>query len=122
MAIDLLNQNVGIGTVLPSYTDQHLPSVDNFATVVKGENVSAASLNDFKPASLQTQATAAFEPKVGSDDFLKESSINAKLSSISDKFSSIKDADVRRFVREDLEPLLENKALFLSYCTMKVGG
>lgn len=122
MAVDLLNQNIGIGSVLPSYSDNHLPSVDDFSTVTKNEDVESLLKDNFSTQNTRQFVMKFFEPEVSSDEFLKESSISANLSSALDKLSTIKDTDIRRFVREDLEPLLENKALFHSYCTMMIGG
>lgn len=126
MTQDILNPNIGISTVLPAQQEEHLPEIGNFNTVV-GNVSSLATVANFKAAlirdSFEQEIANTFIPALGSDELLQPAKLNANLSSVFTKLSAMKDdADIRRFVREDLTPLMENKELLQAYTNMMVGG
>ncbi len=125
MAVDLLNPNVGISTVLPQVSGEHLPSVENFNTV--GSASSAAAVENFKLSissnAFDAQVSAAFTPVLSSDELLQPAKLNASLHSAFEKLSQMRDdADIRRFVRDDLNPFMENRELLEAYINLVVEG
>ena len=125
MAVDVLNPNLGISTVLPQAAMEHLPSVDNFNTV--GHANSVADTENFKASisanALDAQLSAAFTPVLSSDELLQPAKLNSSIHAAFEKLSQIRDdADVRRFVRDDLTPLMENRELLEAYMNLMVEG
>lgn len=126
MTQDILNPNIGISTVLPAKLEEHLPEVDNFNTVVGNIN-SLATIANFKASlsrdSFEQEIANTFIPALGFDELLQPAKLNANISSVFTKLAAMNDdANIRRFVREDLTPLMENKELLQAYTNMMVGG
>lgn len=126
MSQDILNPHLGISSVLPALRQEHLPEVDDFNTVV-GNVSSLATVANFKAAlsrdSFEKGIANSFIPVVGADELLQPAKLNANLQSVFTKLSAMHDdADIRRFVREDLTPLMENKELLQAYTNLMVGG
>lgn len=117
--IDLLNPNVGLGSVMPSPETTHLPEIRQIGSQKPAE-VKLDELytkNAPKAAIIKT-----FEPAISTDEILQPAVFNRNLNSAIETLSVVKDADVRTFVQEDLYPLAENRDLLRSYLNMMVGG
>lgn len=125
MAVDVLNPNLGISTVLPQAGAEHLPSVENFNTV--GRVNSGAAAESFKSSisanAFDEKVSAAFTPVLSSDELLQPAKLNASIHSAFEKLSQMQDdADVRRFLRDDLKPFMENRGLLEAYINLMVEG
>lgn len=124
MAVDLLNSNLGISSVLPQAENVHLPSADDYGSIGSSESLTevAAYKLSVAPNGFARETAAPFSPRIASDELLRPAVFNNSLNSAMEKLSTIHDADVRRFVREDLQPLAENRELLQAYLNMMVGG
>lgn len=126
MPIDVLNSQVGISTVLPPVAKEHLPSTERFAGIVSSQEFSelAAYKQEISPNGVAQNLAAAFYPSVPSDEALKPEVFNQTLNSLESKLQehSTQNAAVRRFLREDLQPLQENRSLLQLYLGLMVEG
>ena len=125
MAVELLNPNVGISTVLPQVSADHLPSLDNFNTVGNANTASAAE--SFRASisrnAFEDHVRAAFTPALSSDELLQPAKLNTSLQVAFEKLSQMReDADIRRFVRDDLNQFMENRELLQTYINLVVEG
>ena len=112
-SVNILNSNIGLGSVMNLPESEHLPQVEQIVvqneTEVKLDELYKG--NSFSAIALQ-----------GLDDILQPANLNRSLNSIFERMQGIKDADVRRFLREDLSPLMENRELLKAYLGMMVEG
>ncbi len=124
MAVELLSTKLGISDILPQAQSVHLPGAEAFNQAGRAESLTeAAAYQEALAADGFSRAVAfAFQPKVSSDELLSPGVFNNLLLRAAEKLSSIKDADVRRFLREDLQPLAENRQLLQAYLGMMVEG
>mgnify|MGYP003373551176 CR=1 FL=1 len=107
MAIDILNANAGVTGILPSNTDvPHLPESHTYVA------------SDVENLLLDKSLT----PHIERVENLDPNVLNTCLNNIFEKCSSIRDIDIRHFIREDLQPLLENKSLLKAYMDMMIEG
>ena len=118
-SVNLLNPNIGLGSVLPSPTADHLPKIEQI--VVQKE--SEVKLNELYQGNFfASTALKGLEPKLESNEILQPTNLNRALNGAFETMKGVKDADVRRFIREDLGPLMENKELLNVYLGMMVEG
>lgn len=123
MAVDLLNPNLGIATLLPSPVDEHLPQVDNFNTVATpSANAVAVFKQSLQDNGFERNLMASFAPHLPSDEMLQPSNLRHNLQSIEQKLASSTDPQIRRFVRDELHPLNDNTALLQAYLGLMVTG
>lgn len=125
MVVDLLNPHVGIQTVLPQADAAHLPDIQRFAGVDNAPELS--SIAAYKEAvgknGFERSAVNAFTPQVSSDELLRPAVFNRHLNELEHKLQEFSaDRDVRRFLREDLTPLRENRELLQAFLGMMVEG
>ena len=125
MAIDVLNSKVGIADVLPAASNEHLPTVDDFNSV--GQSQSLSEVTAYKSAlesnGFNIQLASTMRPVINSEDIVRPTRFNNLLNSAQEKLSQVEnDANLRRFVREDLAPLAQNRELLNAYLGMMVGG
>ena len=118
MAIDILNANTGVTGILPSNTDApHLP--ESYTYVASDvENLSLDKLFDCQ--NQQKLLDKSLTPHIERVENLDPNMLNTCLNNIFEKCSSIRDVDIRHFIREDLQPLLENKSLLKAYMDMMI--
>lgn len=125
MAIDVLNSRVGIADVLPAASNDHLPTVDDFNSVGQAQSLSevASYKSALESNGFSLQFASIMKPVINSEDILRPARFNNLLNSAQEKLSQIdNDANLRRFVREDLAPLAQNRELLNAYLGMMVGG
>ncbi|MBO8416310.1 MAG: hypothetical protein IAB19_08030 [Proteobacteria bacterium] len=117
MAVDLLNPNLGISTLLPEAPLHHLPETDDYSSV--GRNLDLSALQEYKLSlsghGFERTISQSFIPKVASDELLRPAVFNNLLQSAAGKLAASDDPKLRRFVREDLAPLEQNKELLQAY-------
>ena len=118
-SVNLLNSNIGLGSVMNLPESEHLPQVEQIVV----QNETEVKLDElYKGNSFSAIALQGLEPKLSSNDILQPANLNRSLNSIFERMQGIKDADVRRFLREDLSPLMENRELLKAYLGMMVEG
>ncbi len=124
MAVEIFNPNVGISSVLPGISTEHLPNADDFNTI--GQQANLGEVQSYKQAlnanSFNTNIVSNFTPEIVSDDLLRPATFNNLLNSSMSKLAEIKDADVRDFLQQDLKPLSDNRELLNAYLGMMVEG
>lgn len=117
MAVDLLNPNLGISTLLPEAPLDHLPETDDYNSV--GRNADLSALQEYKLSlsghGFERSISQSFIPKVASDELLRPAVFNNLLHSAASKLAASDDPKLRRFAREDLAPLEQNKELLQAY-------
>lgn len=119
MAIELLNPNVGLGGVIPTSNDNHLPN----AVQIAPQDTTEIKLDElYQGDGFKAQIEQSFMPKIETDEILQPATMNRNLSNLTEVLANIKDADVRAFLREDLRPLLDNRDLLRAYCGMMISG
>jgi hypothetical protein len=116
----LMDPSLGVQGVLePETAETHLPRARPLATDAAGEN----RLSDlYRADSLQGRILAGLQPAVGDEALLRPSVLRKNLSQSRAKLAQSRDPHVRRFLREDLEPLMENGRLLGEYVNMLVDG
>lgn len=124
MAVDLLNPNLGISTLLPEAPLEHLPETDDFVAVGRSSDLSA--LQEYKHSlaghGFERSVSQSFIPKVASDELLRPAVFNNLLQSAAEKLSASEDPQLRRFVRDDLAPLEQNRELLQAYLGLMMGA
>ena len=116
---DILNPKLGVGTLMPSAQDVHLPEIKEIAS----QKPSEVKLDELYTKNAPHQAVVnAFEPQVSTDEILRPAVFNRCLNSAIERLSTIKDSDVRAFVESDLKALDENRDLLRTYLGLMVGG
>ncbi len=123
--MDVLNSHVGISTILPPAEESHLPSTERFAGIGNSADISeiAAYKHDIAPNGFARTVAEAFCPTVPSDEILKPAIFAQTLESLESKLQAeTSHPEVRRFLREDLLPLKENRLLLNAYLGLMVEG
>ncbi|MDR3054891.1 MAG: hypothetical protein LBU53_05750 [Zoogloeaceae bacterium] len=117
---NIMSPSLGVQGVLdPAVQGAHLPQARSLATDLTPET-GLADL--YRMSNLQSQLFAALQPKIGDEALLRPEVMRKNLQ---ESFASLKDnrdPHIRRFVREDLKPLLENEQLLAEYVNMLVSG
>ena len=113
--INLLNNHIGVSSVLPSANDAHLPELKELSTAKTG----TVKLDDlYRGESFNEGIDTSLIPKVGHEELLQPKNFNSAIKRAYEKMSTVKDSDVRHFVREDMQPLMDNRELLNAYLGM----
>ncbi|MDR1577779.1 MAG: hypothetical protein LBT86_06105 [Deltaproteobacteria bacterium] len=117
---ELLNLNVGFQDILPPPDkDYHLPTARPLATNVIAES-SLASL--FQLVSSDWLIDRALSPELSNPDLLRPEIFRDNLKGAFQELANSRNPDVRRFVNNDLEPLMANNEILSIYCGLLVSG
>jgi hypothetical protein len=120
MNLDLLNPHLGVQSILapPSEADR-LPGARPLANNTVGE----AGLNEFYHLPTMNNLIAeALKPQAPDDEFLRPDIFSRNVRAAFEELKSSRNKDVRRFVRDDLEPLLEDVALLRTFTGLLMDG
>ncbi|MGN0915852.1 MAG: hypothetical protein ACI4NE_05820 [Succinivibrio sp.] len=110
--VNLLNSHIGVSSVLPSATDAHLPEIKELSTAKTGD----VRLEDlYRGESISNSVDTSLIPKVGHEELLQPKHLNSALQRAFEKMSTVKDVDVRHFVRDDMQSLMDNRELLNAY-------
>lgn len=124
MAADLLDLRLGIGSVLPAAGDEHLPALNDFNTV--STDVSLSEVQTFfqnvAPDGFERSVSAPFVPTVPAEELLRPAVFSGLLHSAAEKLSTQQEPAVQAFVKQDLQPLLENTQLLEAYVGLMTGS
>ncbi len=117
--IDLVSNSLKLATPIENNEDLHLPD----AQLILLQKNSQLKLDELYPAfAFNTQIIAAFAPNISTDKILNPALMNSALYDIYESLSTVADADIRVFLREDLKHLLDNKELFNLYSNMMINA
>jgi hypothetical protein len=117
---NIMNPSLGVQGVLdPAIQDTHLPQARPLATDLTPET-GLADL--YRTSNLQSQLLSGLQPRVGDEALLRPDMLRKNLHESLAGLKDHRDPHVRRFVRDDLKPLLENEQLLNEYVNMLVSG
>lgn len=120
MSIDILNPNLGLlGVLDPAAGDPKLPEARPLPSSAAPETWLERLFN------LRGSAQAidrALMPKVPDPDLLRPDVFRRNLAEAFEVLASIRQPEVRRFVREDLAPMMEDAAVFELYAGLLVSS
>ena len=119
--INLLDPSLGIQTVMESPVSEQngIPMARQLAANVLRE----AGLEElYAPNNAAYLVEQALCPDVGDGDLLRPDVFSSNLGSCVETLKTIDDPNVRRTIREDLVPLLENTELLKAYTGLMIGG
>jgi hypothetical protein len=115
-----MNPNVGVQGVLDSAAfDARLPAARPLATGVSPET-GLADL--YRLANFQNRIFAGLQPVVEDEALLRPDVLGRNLRESFKRLQKSKNPHVRRFVRDDLGPLMENEQLLRDYVNMLVSA
>ncbi|MDR2164532.1 MAG: hypothetical protein LBO79_02655, partial [Zoogloeaceae bacterium] len=112
---NIMNPNLGVQDVLDSPAAAHLPRARALATGAASE-IGLADL--YRANNLQSRLLAGLQPPVGDESLLRPDMLRKNLAGSLARLRNSRDPHVRRFVRDDLGPLMENEQLLREYVTM----
>jgi hypothetical protein len=117
---DIMNPNVGVQGVLDSAIfDSHLPRARPLATGVTAET-GLADL--YRLDNFQSHILAGLQPIVNDEALLRPDTLGKNLRESYKRLEKNKNPYVRRFLRDDLGPLMENGQLLRDYVNMLVNA
>lgn len=119
--INILSSSLGIQSVMNTMTtqEQSMPQSRPLATTVIRE----AALDEiYNPATAESLLQKALCPDVGDGEILQPEVFRANLKASMEDLSMSRDPAVRDFIKQDLNPLLENNELLQAYTGLMVGG
>ncbi|GHT82032.1 hypothetical protein FACS1894116_03300 [Betaproteobacteria bacterium] len=117
---NIMNPSLGVQGVLdPAIQDTHLPQARTLATDLSPES-GLAEL--YRMNNLQSRILSGLQPRVGDEALLRPDMLRKNLQQSFDGLKDNRDPYIRRFVRDDLKPLLENEQLLTEYVNMLVSG
>ncbi|MDR2935050.1 MAG: type III secretion protein [Candidatus Adiutrix sp.] len=117
---NLLDPNLGLsGLIERADPSERLPRPHTLATGAAPE----AGLADlFKPANFQSLIMAGLEPRVSDENLLRPDVLKRNLETGLEKLKKSRRPEVRRFVRDDLNPLMDDQDLLRGYLNLMMGG
>ncbi|MDR2450584.1 MAG: type III secretion protein [Candidatus Accumulibacter sp.] len=119
-ARDIMNHQVGVQGVLDAEPFEfRLPSARPLATDVSAETRLA---DLYRLADFQSRILAGLQPRVGDEALLRPDMLGKNLRESLKRLRGNKNPQVRRFLRDDLEPLMENEQLLRDYINMLVSA
>ncbi|UQZ90967.1 type III secretion protein [Deltaproteobacteria bacterium Smac51] len=120
MPINLLDPNLGVQNIMEPQTDSaRLPKARSLSSNVTTE----AGLKElYQMPGFRDLLTGNLAPKVYDSDLLKPEVMMGNLASSLEELRAVKNPEVRRFVRDDLGPLMENTELLRTYTGLLIGG
>ncbi len=122
--VSLLNSSLGIQSVMDAMPSQEglsqgMMQARPLATTVIHE----AGLDEvYSPATAESLLQKALCPDVGDGEMLQPEVFRANLKASMEDLSMSRDPAVREFLKQDLNPLLENNELLQAYTGLMVGG
>ncbi len=119
--INLLDPSLGIQTVMDSPVSRQdgIPSARQMAANVLRE----AGLEElYSPNNAEHLVEQLLCPDVGDGDLLRPEVFSANLGACVETLKDSDDPNIRRAIREDLAPLLENTELLKAYTGLMIGG
>lgn len=117
--VNLLDANLGIQSVLHAPDGGRLPEARQLvSTVLRPLGMEAL----YAPRTLRSTVEQALHPNVGDGEMLRPEEFSASLRRCAHILGDASEESVRRLVREELEPLLENKELLHAYTGLMIGG
>jgi type III secretion protein X len=121
MAVNLLDPNFGIQNILPPPDNEEtrLPGSLPLPQTATSET-GLAEL--FRLSTSHSLILGSLQPQVPDEELLRPDVLNRNLESAFEALTGVRHPDVRRFVRDDLGPLLEDRQLFQAYAGLMVGG
>jgi hypothetical protein len=118
--INIMDPNVGVQGVLdPTIRDVRLPQARPLSTGVSPET-GLADL--YRASNFQSRILEGLQPRVNDDVLLRPDVFGRNLKTSLDILQKRRDPHIRRFVRDDLGPLIENERLLRDYVNMLVSG
>lgn len=117
---NIMDPSLGVQGVLePAAGWAHLPQAKPLAT----DAVLKTGLADlYRATSFQSRILSSLQPRVNDEAQLRPDVLGKNLRESLSRLSGSHDPQVRRFVRDDLAPLMENKQLLNEYINMLVSG
>lgn len=110
--IDLFNPNLGLSKVLPPVSSEHLANVSELsAPTVKPSGLDSL----FNPNNLNSQILSALTFSLNDKDLLQNGVIKDELRKLKKELALSRDPAARRFLKEVLDPLLENDEVLSQY-------
>ncbi|MDR1086477.1 MAG: type III secretion protein [Deltaproteobacteria bacterium] len=120
MKLNIFDPSLGVQTVLePRPDDARLPEARALSTGAADET-GLAEL--FGAPSLSSALREALSPRIGDDSLLRPDVILTNLREAGEFLREVKTPEVRRFVRQDLDPLLEDTQLLATYAGLLLEG
>ncbi|MBQ3059913.1 MAG: type III secretion protein [Desulfovibrio sp.] len=119
VSINLLDPNLGIQNVMESGGNGAMPNARPLASTVLRE----AGLDElYNAGTAARQLEAALCPPVGDGSLLQPENFLAELKGSLNALRDSREPAVRAFVRDELNPLLENTELLKAYTSLMIGG
>jgi hypothetical protein len=116
----IMNPDVGVQGVLDSGSiESRLPPARPLSTGVSSET-GLADL--YRLANFQSRILAGLQPVVVDDALLRPDVLGKNLRESHQRLRESKNPHVRRFLRDDLGPLMENEQLLRDYANMLVSA
>jgi hypothetical protein len=117
---NIMDPNVGVQGVLDSVLeDVRLPQARALSTGVSPET----GLTDlYRSANFQSRILEGLQPVIDDDVLLRPDVLGKNLKESLTCLQQNRDPHVRRFVRDDLAPLIENERLLRDYVNMLVSA
>ncbi|MDR3205414.1 MAG: hypothetical protein LBV23_11870 [Deltaproteobacteria bacterium] len=120
MAMDILDPRLGVQSILPPAEEaSHLPSARPIAVNVMAEGSVAelGKLNDFSTIIRESFAPIAFQ-----SEWLRPDVLGRNLAKARKTLKKSRNPDVRRFVRDDFDSLMDDVELYNAYSGLLVEG
>lgn len=119
MINDILNSSIGLEGILDHAFDNHLPEakelVRNLSPDVKVQEL-------YRGNGFNSQVANSFFFKLNNKNLLQPPCMKRALEDLEEKLKEISDEDIASFLKNDLQPLLDNTQLLNSYLNMMVNG
>lgn len=120
MPINIMDPRLGVQNVLePAVRETRLPRAQPLAQT-DGSDTGLAEL--YRLTTLSGLVARRLKPKVLDEELLRPEILNRNLESALETLRQSRNPEVRRFVRDDLGPLLEDAQLLKTYTGLMVGG
>jgi type III secretion protein X len=120
MTIDILNPRLGLQDVLAPVGDElHLPAARSLASNVVGDTGLAQHFNFEGSAQIIERALT---PLLHDERLLRPDIFKGNLRRSFESLKSSRRPEVRRFVREDLAPMMEDDELYAVYEGLLLDG
>ena len=117
---NLLDPNLGLsGLIDRADPSARLPQPRTLVTSVAPET-GLADL--FKTANLRNTILSGLQPKLDDESLLRPDVLRRNLEAGLEKLQTNRRPEARRFVRDDLAPLLEDRELLRGYVNLMMGG
>ena len=119
MPIDILSPNLGIQNILSSPEQNHMPDARPLASTVLRE----AGMDElYNHNTADRLLNELISPSVGDGSILQPAVFQSELKSSLNSLRSCDDPRVQAFLRDELQPLLDNTELLKAYEGLMVGG